>query len=468
MKTRTAAFGLVCLISLLFSLQLRGAEARKLTLEDSIKLGLDRSPAMQISNINLEKAVLQIKKAQANLWPTVSLSANGIYRPNYQQQSPLYVPPDLIGYLSPTTQQVLQDLTSLIPPPADTIFYTHSLDVNQAVFSEPIFKAYAIARLYYGQEKYNWEKRREDLILNIVNMYLNAARARAAYQLASESRDQSDKYLKMTQTKYNLGLIPKTDLLRMEVNCETAKNGFSKAEIAYQTSLLALKSLLGLDLEEPIELADINPPAFSDLPRPQAMTEDALKKRSDYLSGEISVRLAELNVSVSKGNYWPNLFLRASYGNNTDINRLTFNNDKFSLALSFSWTLWDSGKTGAAVKDAEFTLKQAQISQDLSRKNIETELTQVFLSNQEIQQRLAMNERALNLARESLRLAERSYEEGLKSLLELDDARIALQTAEVNYLQAKFDAITFDYTMRKARGLLDPDGPAAFDEKHFK
>jgi outer membrane protein TolC len=470
LKKRTAALIFVCLITLLFSFQLRGAEARQLTLADGIKLGLESSPAIQISNITLEKAVLQIKKAEAGLWPTVSLSAGGTYRPNNQQQS-LFGSIDPTKITDPTTWTVLNNLgNAMIVPPPDPIFYTHSLDVTQAVFSQPIFKAYVISRLYYGQEKYNWEKRREDLIINIVNLYLNASRSQAAYQLALENRDQSAKYLKMTRAKYDLGLLPKTDLLRMEVNFETAKNSLSKTGIACQSSLLALKSMLGLDLADPIELADINTPAFSDLPEPKSMMEDALKKRSDYLSGEIWVRLAELNVSVNKGSYWPNLFLRASYGVSPpgDINKLTFDNDKFSLTLSFSWKIWDGGSTAAAVKDAGYTLQQAKISQDLSRKSIETELTQVYLNNIEIQQRLEMNQRALTLAKESLRLAERSYEEGLRNLLELDDARIALQTAQLNYLQAKFDAVTYDYNMRKARGILDPDGLTAFDKAHFK
>jgi outer membrane protein len=446
LKKRTTALIFTCLLSLLFSLNVRGAEARKLTLADCIKLGLESSPTMQMSNINLEKAVLLIKKTEASLWPTVSLSTNATFRPNYQ----LPVVP--------------------APPPADTTFYSHSLDVSQTLFSQPIFQAYVISRLYYGQEKFNWEKRREDMIINIVNMYLNTLKAQAAYQLALQNKDQSAKYLKMTQAKYDLGLIAKADLLRMEVNLEIANNNVSKSDIACKSSQLALKNMLGLDLSQPVELVDVTTPAFTDLPEPKAMTEDALKIRSDYLSGEITVRLAELNVSVNKGSYWPNLFLKASYGVSPpgDVNKLTFDNDKLSLTLSFLGTIWDGGKTNAAVKDAKYTLQQAKISQDLSRKSIETELTQVYLSNLEIQQRLGMNERTLALAKESLRLAERSFEEGLKTSLDLDDARLALETVQLNYLQAKFDALTYDYNMRKARGILDPDASAAFDKANLK
>lgn len=454
MKKRMVILMVVFSISILLMAKVWGEDARKLSLEDAIKIGLASSPTMQISNIDLQKAVLQIKRAEASLFPTVSLSANATLKPGYQAQS-ISIP----GVYTPTPV-----------PPADTTFYSHSLDVNQTLFSEPIFKAYTIAKLYYGQEKYNWEKRREDMILNIVNTYLNALRAKATYQLALENKDQSVKYLSMTQAKFDLGLIAKADLLRMEVNLETAKNNLSKTEIAYKSSQLALQSMLGLDLSAPIELVDVNTPAFTDLPEPKAMTDEALKQRSDYLSGLILVRLSELNVSVNKGAYWPNLFLKGSYGVSApgDANKLTFDNDKFSLTLSLAWTIWDGGKTSTAVKDAEYSLKQAQIRQDLSKKSIETELTQVYLNNIEIQQRLEINDRALALAKVSLRLAERSFAEGLKTLLELDDARIALQTAQLNYLQAKFDSITYDFTMRKARGVLDPNGLVIFDKANNK
>ena len=379
-----------------------GKEIQKLNLNDCISLGIKNSPMIKIYEQDLKKAESAVTKAASALWPSVSLTGGAT---------------TMYDYLDPFDQIMAQmDPRLPQPVPEDVTSYTARVNINQVLFSYPVFKSYQIAKLYYGQERFNWQKRREELMLNIVNAYLGALKARHLYQLSLENVNQTEKYLKMTKTKYEVGLVPKADLLRIEVNLATAKNNLSKAEIAAQTSLLALKNMLGIPLHTDVELCDVDLPVLEELPEPPRMLEDALKKRSDYLSGEIIVKLAEINLSLARGSYWPNLFAIASYGQN-QVARLNWDNNKWTLSLNLTMNIWDGGKTGASLKEAKASLEQAKLNQEMARQKIEMELIQLYLSRIEILQRLTLNEKAVEQARENLRVAEKSYEAGLVTVI---------------------------------------------------
>ncbi|MGE5558253.1 MAG: TolC family protein [Bacillota bacterium] len=429
----------------------------KLTLEESIVAGMKNSPMTKLNDLNLYKARCAVQKAASALWPSASLMGNAT------KMYDMYSDPFDYTFMMALLNKINYNTSDPVWPdemaPMDLTYYTAKVNVNQILFSPPVFKSYQIAKLYYGQERFKWEKSRQDLILNVVNAYLSALKAKHFYELAQENVNQAGRYLFMTKVRFDVGLVTKADVLRMEVALATAKNNLSKADIGFKISLLGLKNLLGLPLDQEIELVEVEPPAFYELASPQEMLAEALEKRGDYLSGKIIVELAKIGVSLAKGNYWPNLMASASYGQ-SGVNELDFDNNKWTLSLSLNWNLWDGGKTQAELGDARASLKQARINLDMTAKNIGMELTQIYLNNNEVQQRLALNQKAVEQAAESLRLAEKSYEAGLITTMALDDARLALETARLNHLQAKFDAVIYDYNMRKARGILDT---TAFD-----
>ena len=90
------------------------------------------------------------------------------------------------------------------------------------------------------------------------------------------------------------------------------------------------------------------------------------------------------------------------------------------------------GQAKAALKEIEFNEKGL-----LDR--LRFEVRQAVLKVEEAKESLASQSKNVEQARESLRIAELNFEEGLITVLDISQAQTALTQARVNYSQALFD-----------------------------
>lgn len=162
--------------------------------------------------------------------------------------------------------------------------------------------------------KYDYERAKNDLILNVLNNYLqivlNKELVEVAKIQAKNTEEQLDRTLKLIEAG-RLAEFNKYDLMSQKANDElrivTAQNNVSAAEVR-------LKQLLQLPMEEPfdLEIPAINDPDENTILTPAAEVYNTAEATQPMIKvADLQIKSADYGINIAKANLYPTLSLNA-------------------------------------------------------------------------------------------------------------------------------------------------------------
>jgi outer membrane protein TolC len=214
---------------------------------------------------------------------------------------------------------------------------------------------------------------------------------------------------------------------RAERELLSAREGRVSAE-------LALAELTGLASDVPVETP--TPPEI-----PWASPDEALEaaaRRPAIVAADLRARAARMQ-GVATGLGWlPTIDGRFtwSYSGNTG-----FSDDPsmWMVVVEADWVLWDGGYRIAEQRRAAVQARMAKLAGDKARLDTEERVRGLWEKHASAVAGLAAVERERALSEENSRIAATAFEAGLVTLLELEDARLGLQAAELALLSTRME-----------------------------
>jgi outer membrane protein TolC len=120
-----------------------------------------------------------------------------------------------------------------------------------------------------------------------------------------------------------------------------------------------------------------------------------------------------------------------------------------SSYLELSVPIFDSWKTPSRVKQAKIDYSQSVLQEEAIRKAMILDLEQSYGRYIEARENLSAQGNAVELAKRGLSIAGVRFENGVGTQLEVSDARLQLQIAEINKATAFYDlAVSYAKLMR--------------------
>lgn len=396
-----------------------------LTLDDSLKLALRQNPFYQAEKAREEQAAAMVKEAFANFLPT--LNAQGVH------------------ILDKKVMEVL--MPSLFGMPAQKIKFDFTRDYQLALnFSLPLYAGGRI-KSGYKQADYNLQATREairqsmqETVFNVKKSFYGYLLARKFVDVAQEAVDLAEKHLKNVRSLFEVGMASKFDLLRSEVQASNlrpqlirAKNGLSAAE-------LGLKTLLGLDLKQAIEVkGELAYQAFE--ADTDAHVTRALTSRPELLQLNYQKQMAAEMVKMARAAYVPTVAVGGQY--NYWGNDLKFSSDTwqsyYTVNLVVNVPLFNGFVNSAKLGESKAMLKQLDFSQKGLTEMVKFEVHDSILNLRQAKESMLSQEKNVEQAQEAVRIAELNYKEGLATNLDVSAAHVALSQARTNHSQALFD-----------------------------
>ena len=296
-------------------------EKLTLTLEDSLNLALRQNPFYLAEKAKEDQAAAMVRQAFANFFPSINAQGTHI--------------------LDKKVMSIL--MPSLFGMPAQTIKLDFTRDYQFALnFSVPL---YAGGRILsgYKQANLNLEATREsirqsmqDTVFNVKKAFYGYLLARKFVDVAQEAVDLAEKHLKNVRSLYEVGMASKFDLLRSEVQESNLKPQLIRARNGLNTAELGLKTLLGLDLEKPIEVkGELSYQAFeADM---NADVSQALASRPELIQINYQKQMAAEMVKMARAAYVPSLAVGGQF--NYWGNKLNFAKDNWESYYSINLVL---------------------------------------------------------------------------------------------------------------------------------
>lgn len=291
----------------------------------------------------------------------------------------------------------------------------------------------ALSRFLAQQEVQ--EAARLALVAEVAGAWLNLAAEQQRGALAEALRESQQRSLALVDRQYELGAVSGLQQARARTAFEAARGEAARSAAAQRQARLALEALAGQPLPEsllprPSDGASLQASALPELPG--GLPAEVLLQRPDLRAAEQRLQAAAFDVGAARAARFPRLTLTASAGSRSAAldGLLRSGSDLFSLAPSLDLPLFDLGLRQAQVEAAQATQREALALYEAALQTAFREVAEALAVRDSLAERLDAQQAQVAAARRSLDLAERSYNAGASSQLELLDAQRQLASAE--------------------------------------
>jgi len=426
-------------IVLLLAVSTTFGEEISVNLNSAIDLALQNNESYLIAKKEVDRANSQVMEAASGALPQVtgSLTYLRTWKPSVGVFQPEGEPPTKFRFGTDNT-------------------YTADLTLRQPLYSGGrTFAALKIARLYKGLSREMVRAAAQDLKVQVYNGFFGAVLAGEVNRVSTRSLDLARENLEVVQKMFSQGMASEYDLLRARVEVANLQPAVTKSKTDHEVAVSALKNLLGIKAEDELSLdIDFDSTQFIIPPLEISGFENELiEDRPELKMSRYTSSGRKKAISLYTAGYKPSLSFRTTLQYQAQFNDGNVFNQTWDRSLNsyleLSVPIFDSWKTPSAVKQARIDYSQSVLQEEAIRKAMILDLEQSYGKYIEARENLSAQGNAVELAQRGLSIAGVRFENGVGTQLEVSDARLQLQIAEINKATAFYDlAVSYAKLMR--------------------
>ena len=411
-----------------------GHGATPLTMQDvkARAVGFNRSYLSALEEVT--KAQSDITKARAGALPHINLS--GSYSRN------MLIP----SFFVQADDETIEFKTGFKNNFGASVSLVQSLYQGGKVFS-----ALSIAKLYRKYATAVAGQVQSEVVYSAELLFYGAILRRSNLEVLNKAYDAANQNLEVVRKFFEKGMTSEYELLRAEVEVNNLKPAILAAESDVRLSKKDLKSFIGIDLSEEINLVeDVNDTSLAGLKPLAEFTVDALASRPEMHQADNLLQISGKAVRVAKGGYLPSVAAVSSYGWQTQSDAFTLRDNtskSFTAGINISVPIFNGGYTRGDIAMRKAENNQARLALKQTEDQVELEVERAY--DRMLQARKALDLQGTTIARaeEGLRIANLRFETGVGTQLEVLSAQAALT-------KARNQLATATFMFRKARAEL--------------
>jgi TolC family type I secretion outer membrane protein len=391
----------------------------RLTLSEATALALRQQPTIRAAQGALSAAQARVPQAQSNYYPRIDLQT-GVQTGEF---------------VSSTTGRTQRSDSTFVNLQGRQLIY----DFGKT--SALVDEARAGSRVASGE----LERVRDLVVQNVRQSYFGVLQARRLVAVADAALSRSELNLRSARGFFDVGTKPKSDVTRAEVEVANARVGVIRARNLVRFSETSLANALGLDATAPIEIDDTltyEPVAID----PAQLAVEALGNRPELRQAQARLDGARAQVSGARARYLPDLTVNGTAGYTGDDAFIATDgvagvgfSEFWAVTGQLSWNLFEGFFTQNRVKETQALIDTARANYESIELQVRLEVEQAYIAVVEADERIGATEKAIESARENLRLAQGRYDAGVGTILELTEAQLSLSNAEADYVRALTD-----------------------------
>jgi outer membrane protein len=448
-----------------------------LSLADAIALARQHNPAYRQTIHDRSPAAWGVRNAWSSVWlPTVTASGGVAYAGPGEQ-----------NFLTSSFSQSVSTWSSN---------YSFLLDwtLNGQTLSQPGLKK---AQLNAADADVRGAE--TNLVTGVTQQYLTVLQARDNAEVARQQLQHDEEFLKLAQARYDVGRASLIDVRQAQVARGSAEVALLRAQTAVQVEKLRLFQEIGV--AAPVDLAtvqltdsfNVQTPSWQlgqllTLAEQQNPSLRALREREHAAAWGVKAASSSYGPSVSLSAGWAGFTqklsdlnptiasirqsaqadsLSCAYANTAWLNTgqtqlncalltntaaqeqaiqaqnarypFNFTPQPFQARLTVSIPLWGNFQQPLQVSQAKATQQDLQESVRARGLQVQTDVSQAYLTLGTAYQTIAIQDTNRTAAREQLQLATERYRVGSGTFFELLDAQVAALRAETDYINAVYD-----------------------------
>ena len=416
----------------------QGAPA-SLTFNQALERALSANEGLKVAQERVVETQARVQEAKTSFLPQVNLGFN--YTPT-QRFPVIRIPAGVFGPTEQTFQAAFSRQNNM------------QLFINQPIYTGGrLNNAYGITTASLDGSKLELARTRQEIEYRVVETFYGALMNQRGVTVADEQVRMAEKQLELAKARFEAGTVARLDVLQAQVEVANSKARRIQARAQVDTALQALRSVLAMPQSQAIDLqGSLDEPVIG---HARAELDAELPRRPDLQAFAARRQSAEYSANLAQSEWKPNLSFTGNmqYQQDSLSNLLSRDNQSYTFGLSLNVPLFAAPGAAARRGIAQSQVRQAEHGLRYATDNARLELESAWTALESSAEVVSTQELALELARESVAIAQVSYENGVITSAELNDAQVRLLQTEWLLMQAKYARITAAARAKVAAGL---------------
>ncbi len=277
-----------------------------------------------------------------------------------------------------------------------------------------------------------------EVVYQVRSGFLDVLRAQDGRELSHETNGRYAETVRITRSRFAAGDISQNELRKIELESLRYQTAMIDADSEYDLARHKLAVLMGLGSADALPQAVAYAPARGAAEGVSVLLERAAQQRPDFLAARQSRLAAAATLNSAKREALPDISLSINY-THSEFTASGDNPNSLGLGISLPVPLFDRNQAN---------IGRARVDERRADNSIERVWLQVQQEVTGAARRVARSQQLLEAfeaggmaerAEAALRVAERSYQAGAASLLELLEAQRTHLDTKASYLRAQHE-----------------------------
>lgn len=298
---------------------------------------------------------------------------------------------------------------------------------------------------------------RLDMVSQVKNAFYAVLLAKQAHEVYKDVYDNAVANYERTQMKYEAQKASDLDLARAATTLANAVPNMYDSANSIALALWQLKAVMGVDLEEDIDVAGSLYDYADDMTALYAEEELSLENNTTMKQLSIQAEQLASNIKMQKYSALPSLALSFSYNYSAMANDFEFSQYRWTpysyVAISLNIPIFAGGKRYNTIKAAQVQSDELALQKKDTERQLKIALKKSVNTMATALRSFDAADKALEAAQKAYDITEESYAVGSSTLTDLNDAQLALVQSKMTAAQSIYSYLTAKTSLEQTLGM---------------
>ena len=446
-----------------------------ITLEQALQIALSENVSVKVADMEIQRTQYAKKGSYAALFPQIDMT--GAYQRTIKKQV-MYMDFDMSSMMGGAAGGEGTELPDGVQIPevgegeaggagassmADGLevgrWNTWSAGISAAMplVNAQLWKSLKISGLDVELAVEKARSSRLEMVTQVKNAYFATLLAKEAFEVYKQVYENAVQNLEETEKKYRAQKVSEMELLRAKTTVANAIPNVYNAEGSVILSLWQLKAILGVDLDMSLDVAgrleDWSEHMFYDIHQHDSISLD---RNTTMKQLAIQAEMLAETIKVQQYANIPSLAVAFNFSYNAMTNDFNFSEYRCTpysyVGLSLNIPIFAGGKRYHAIRQAKNQYQQVQLQTVNTERQLKIAIRQSLNTMETNMKSYYAAKDAIISAQKGYDIVEKSYEVGRSTLIEVNDAQLALTQAQLGASQAVYNFLTAKTQLEQTLG----------------
>ena len=430
----------------------RGQEPSPVTLQQAVKIALEKNPARKAALADTEAASADVNLARSSLLPHIQFFENIT-----DGNDPVYV----FGSKLRERQFSTADFAlNVLNEPTPLTNFVTGFGGAWNLF-DSFASWHAVNRAERAQDAAAQQLARTDqeVVLRVIDSYYGVLLAKSELRVAQQAIKTAQSILDRSKNRVDAGVAIESDYLTAQVRHATRQQELIRAQNDLALARAQLSTAMGMPASSEFDPANV----LVERALPAISLDDAeelaLQKRPDLLQIRAEEAAQQQSVAAAKSGFGPRVKAFANWEADNPTFLSGGGGNNWTAGVEISFDLFDGGARRAELAHEQALQDKIAANRDQQIDAIQFQVRHAYYDLDSALQQIRVTQSSIAESQESLRLDQNRYGAGLLTITDLLGAEDTARRAQTDYLEALYRYYTGYAYLELASGTLSIQSP---------